>query len=62
MVHLDLYINRSLPYTILELLYTLVITLSLLTVMEKTFYCNDEKITECDISDTCNYSTTYILM
>ena len=28
----------------------------------KTFYCNDTKVTECDISDKCNSSTVYILL
>ena len=28
----------------------------------KTFYCNDNKITECNIRDTYNSSTAYILL
>ena len=28
----------------------------------KTFYCNDNKITECNITDTYNSSTAYILL
>ena len=28
----------------------------------KTFHCNDNKITECDITDTYNSSTAYILL
>ena len=60
-IKLGPYIPYKLLWTIMDTLWTVVITL-LNQLLWETFHCDDNTITECNITDTYNTSTAYIFM